>query len=434
MKKSIGLVREGYSIWERRCPFTPPQVEKIVRMGINVYIQPSGKRVFHDRQYEQAGAIVTEDLSNANTILGVKQVPKENLIPGKTYLFFSHTIKAQRDNMDLLDAIRDKKVRLIDYECITRGGVPGAPRLVAFGEYAGKAGMIDSIRGIGQQLLYKGISTPFLNVGSAYMYSSFMKAADTIKHAGNDFHEATIGQSVTFYNPLIFLFTGTGNVNRGAREVFNLLPHTWVNPKDFPSFIDSLRNKIETPIVGCQVDIQDMVIRKKDGGFDKKEFYTHPERYQSIFFDTFAKHSNVLVNGIYWDARYPRVVSKENLRTTQTENRRLHFIADISCDPNGGIESLSAATKVDSPFVSISDPPEAKDIMIMGCDILPSELPREASAHFGNHLLPFIDSLASNVTTDNLPPELRSACIADNGKLRDRFMYIEKLRYEKESK
>jgi alpha-aminoadipic semialdehyde synthase len=407
----------------------------VVRLGIDVLIQPSSKRVFPDKHYEAAGAVVTEDLSAANAIFGVKQVPKENLLAGKTYLFFSHTIKAQLDNMALLDALRAKNVRLIDYECITREGKAGAPRLVAFGEYAGRAGMIDSLRGVGQQLLYKGLSSSLLSVGSTYMYPSYVSAAEAVKRAGAAFHEATVGEARSAFNPLVFVFTGTGNVNRGARQVFNLLPHTWVPPEHFAEFAArelGPGGAVQSPIVGCQVEIQHMVERVADGGFDKKEFYAQPELYRSTFFDKFARHCNVLVNGLYWDARYPRVVCKGDLKRAALErSSRLHFIADISCDPNGGIESLAAATKLDSPFVSVADPPEASDVMLMGVDILPSELPREASQHFGDYLLPFVEPLAAGRATEELPAELRGACITDAGHLRERFAYIEKMRHEK---
>lgn len=54
------------------------------------------------------GAIIEEDMSEASLIIGVKVVPIDSLMRDKTYAFFSHTIKAQQDNMPLLDAILDK--------------------------------------------------------------------------------------------------------------------------------------------------------------------------------------------------------------------------------------------------------------------------------------------------------------------------------------
>ena len=70
-------------------------------------------------------------------VTGVKKCPIERLIKDKTYAFFSHTIKAQKDNMPLLDSILEKGIRLVDYEKIVNAE---GQRLVAFGQYAGIAG------------------------------------------------------------------------------------------------------------------------------------------------------------------------------------------------------------------------------------------------------------------------------------------------------
>ena len=168
----IGIVREHFSEWERRAPLTPEHVKSLVRQGIRVNIQPSTKRVFSDMQYEQVGAEITEDLKGASVIFGVKQVPLQFLLPEKTYMFFSHVIKAQSQNMALLDECIKQKIRLIDYECIRAGGTQEGSRLVAFGGFAGTAGMIDIFQGIGRRLLAAGFNTPFLNIPQAYTMHS----------------------------------------------------------------------------------------------------------------------------------------------------------------------------------------------------------------------------------------------------------------------
>lgn len=424
----IGIVREAYSAWERRSPFTPTQVQNLVKKyGVDVVVQPSGKRVFPDGEYLRAGATLSDDLSGCSAIFGVKQVPKDDLIPEKTYLFFSHTIKGQLDNMELLDKLLEKRVRLIDYECITRNGDLNAPRLVAFGQYAGMAGMIDTFRGLGQQLLHHGLSSPFLSIGSAYMYPSYDAAKSAIKDAGRAFVKQREQQSwPDRFDPLVFMFTGKGNVNQGARQVFNLVPHRMVKPEDLESVLSS-ESKDLPPIIGCQVDLRDMVENRVDGVFDRQGFYTEPEKYCSVFYEKLARHCNVLVNGLYWDARFPRIITKKDVETSS--DRRMHFIADISCDVNGGVELLSRSTSVEEPFLRNCGP--KKDIDILGVDILPSELPREASQHFGDYLLPFVTQLAKGESTEQLAPELRSACITDQGKLRPSFEYITQLRQER---
>ncbi len=107
----------------------------------------------------QAGAIITEDLSHADLILGVKEVPKSKLMANKTYLFFSHTHKGQPYNMALLKEILDKNIRLVDYELMVN---ENKKRLVFFSKFAGYAGFIDGMHGLGHRLLAMGYGTPFL--------------------------------------------------------------------------------------------------------------------------------------------------------------------------------------------------------------------------------------------------------------------------------
>ncbi|GBG26799.1 Saccharopine dehydrogenase NAD+, L-lysine-forming [Hondaea fermentalgiana] len=425
---SVGIVREAYSAWERRAPFTPEQVQRLVnKYGVDVVVQPSGKRVFADGEFERAGATLSDDLSGCAAIFGVKQAPIDTLLKDKTYLFFSHTIKGQLENMELLDKILEKNIRLIDYECITKNGTAGAPRLVAFGQYAGMAGMIDAIRGVGQQLLHQGLSSPFLSVGSAYMYPSYETAKCAVRDAGRAFTQQRAQQVwPDRFDPLVFLFTGRGNVNQGARQVFYHVPHRMVPPEDLERVLHE--GKDLPPIIGCQVDLHHMVERRTDGGFDRKEYYTAPEKYKSVFYERLARHANVLVNGIYWDARFPRVLAKRDLERTDLD-RRLHFVADISCDIGGGIEILDRSTTIEDPFLVGLGP--KNDLDVMGVDILPSELPREASQHFGDYLLPFVAELAQGTPTASLAAELQGACIADQGELRPRYTYIDQLRRER---
>ena len=93
----IGIRREDKSVWERRAPLTPAHLQDILQTHKDIYfvVQPSQKRVFSDYEYEKAGAILSEDLSQCSLILGIKEVPLEKLMPGKTMMYFSHTIKVK---------------------------------------------------------------------------------------------------------------------------------------------------------------------------------------------------------------------------------------------------------------------------------------------------------------------------------------------------
>ena len=157
--KIIAIRREDQSVWERRAPLAPSNVRRLVRSGVKVIVQPSNRRAYPVKLYLAAGAILQEDISSASVIFGVKQVPVDQLIPNKTYCFFSHTIKAQESNMPLLDAILKKNIRLIDYEKLTDDN---GQRVVAFGKYAGVAGMVNILHGLGLRLLALGHHTPFM--------------------------------------------------------------------------------------------------------------------------------------------------------------------------------------------------------------------------------------------------------------------------------
>jgi alpha-aminoadipic semialdehyde synthase len=177
----LGIRREDKNKWERRVPLAPEHVRKLVADGVRVIVQPSKLRIFPDAAYRDAGAELCEDLSPAGVILAVKEVPQSLLLSDKTWLFFSHTIKAQPKNMPLLDELLKRRIRLIDYECITVGGQRGGKRLVAFGRYAGLAGMVDFLRGLGERFLSMGYSTPFLNVAAMYMYPDVSHALRAIE-------------------------------------------------------------------------------------------------------------------------------------------------------------------------------------------------------------------------------------------------------------
>ena len=177
----IGILREVKGKWERRVPLVPDQVDQLTRSGIQVLIQPSERRIFTDEEFRKAGAVVTNDLAPANCIFGVKEFPLQSLMPNKSYMIFSHTIKAQSYNMPFLDACLSQKVRLYDYECIRQPESDGGQRLVAFGKYAGICGMIDCLRGFGARLLALGFSTPFMGAASSYMYPSVVDAQEAVR-------------------------------------------------------------------------------------------------------------------------------------------------------------------------------------------------------------------------------------------------------------
>ncbi|GAB9474451.1 Alpha-aminoadipic semialdehyde synthase [Globisporangium polare] len=439
MRKSVGIVREVYNKWERRAPLTPAHVRSLVQSGVQVLIQPSHSRIFSDEQYALAGARVTEDLSPANVIVGVKQVPTQELLPEKTYMFFSHTIKAQQENMELLDTVLQKKIMLIDYECITEQGERNGKRLIAFGGNAGRAGMVAGFRGIGERLINMGYSTPFVNVGSSYMYTDLERAKEAVEIAGKKIKQDGLPSDLS---PMTFVFTGNGNVSKGAQEIFRLMPHEMVDPSELPNLPRD--NRV---LYGTVVQ-DDFMVQPIDPSRTqtREDYYQNPHLYEGIFHEKIAPHASMIVNCMYWDDRFPRLLTRQQLEDLRKSgNKKLLGIADISCDIGGSVEFLEYSTEIERPFAlydvnakKMKDDLEGDGVMMMSVDILPSELARESSQQFGDKLLEYVnvlsgtDARAPLTTQKELPKELLGACIASNGVLTPKFQYIHRMRAERE--
>lgn len=442
--KVLGIVREQHGMWERRTPLSPDQVKQLLQNvpGSRVLVQPCTRRIYSNEEYRGAGAEISEDISSANLLIGVKQVKKENLIPNKSYIFFSHTIKAQPYSMPLLDSILEKNIRLYDYECITKDGRDDTPRLVAFGSYAGRAGMIDGLQGLGIRLLSEGYSTPFLHIPNTYMHDSLQHAHDAVRAVGKTIAEKGLPTALA---PLVFAFTGTGNVTKGSREIFELLPHEYIKPEELPQLSIDIKTgkKPNNKLYGVIVTAKEMVRHKNPKvAFDKADYYRHPQEYVPTFHDQILPYVTMLVNGMYWDARFPRLISKDNLRQLRAKgNKTLKVVADISCDIDGGVEFLSKPTSIEQPFFTYN--PEKDEIMdnvsnsgvlMLGVDNLPTELPADASRHFGQRLLPLLPSIllskgsTSQEDMSDISPEMRRACLTSHGSLMPKWQYISRLR------
>jgi alpha-aminoadipic semialdehyde synthase len=449
----VGIRREGKSRWERRSPLAPVHVKALVERGIKVLVQPSTIRVYHDSKYQEAGAIISEDLSSCGLILGVKEVPGDQLIPEKTYMFFSHTIKAQPYNMPMLDLILSRKIRLIDYEKITDDS--GA-RTIFFGRYAGLAGATDLLHALGDRLLALGSSTPFLHLGYSYMYSSLNAAKEAVESVGEEI--ASVGLPPNF-SPLLFGFISNGNSSRGAQEIINMLPHTWIKPSEVDALMAEAKKnptdkKFTHQVFATIIEGDDYMVAKEDSSmkgkpFDKKHYYTHPSEYRSIFHEKFAPHLSVIMNCRYWDERFDRMITNQQMKTlVETGTSRLIAVADISCDPQGSLEFLAKTTSIDAPlFVydpksrEIYEPSSDKDymyrpgIVMLAVDNLPTELPKEATTYFGDKLVGHVEAIAKSRTlapyeemAKELPKDIYRAVVTANGALTPPFAYIAELR------
>uniref|UniRef100_A0A914EBA5 Saccharopine dehydrogenase (NAD(+), L-glutamate-forming) n=1 Tax=Acrobeloides nanus TaxID=290746 RepID=A0A914EBA5_9BILA len=444
----LAIRRETINAWERRAPLAPIHVKKLTRKGIKVLIQPSNRRAFPIQDYIGAGAIVQEDISAAQLIISVKSVPVEELLPKKTYAFFSHTIKAQQDNMPMLDTILQRKIRLIDYEKIVDSK---GRRMVMFGKWAGYAGFINILHGLGLRLLALGHHTPFLHIALAHNYSDSHMAINALRDCG---YEIALGRLPRSLGPLVFVFTGTGNVSQGAQELFEQFPHEYVDPHTLPKVATKGQlNKI----YGCVVSRSDHMIRKEGGKFDMEEFEQHPERYVSKFASEIAPYASVIVNGIFWEPSTPRLITipdskvllqphgnkKLDVPGCPSLPHRMIAICDISADPGGSMEFMTECTTIDKPFTiydadfnkfsdSFANP---SGCLVCSIDNMPAQMPVEATEHFGNLALPFIEDML-NCETDQpfdtlqCREEVKRAIITSDGELTPNFKYIQDLRAE----
>ncbi|KAI9496686.1 Saccharopine dehydrogenase-domain-containing protein [Zychaea mexicana] len=426
--RSIGIRREDKSRWERRAPLTPDAVNALVQeTGARVYIQPSTKRIFPDSAYTKAGAIVSEDLSAADIILGIKEVPPSKLMPDKTYVFFSHTHKGAPKNMPMLKDILDKRIRLIDYELMKDPATH--TRLVAFGKFAGNSGMVDGLHGMAHRFLGLGYNTPFMYLSMAHTYRGLPSAKLATRNMGNIIENEGTPKD---FGPLVFAFTGSGNVTQGALEIFKELPHEFVPAADLAKLVND-KNPRLNKVYGTHLKVGDYTQRKRDGVFSYQEYLEHPERYHSAFADNIAPYVNSVITGAYWDERYPRMMTNAQLRELQLRQKqglvnkgRMMSLIDIVCDTRGAFECLSHSTNIEDGFYYYDaiNGAEHKDvekdgIQIMGIDILPAELASDSSKHFSSVLYPHIKDLIHPKAESliNLPPMLAHATIADNGQL-----------------
>lgn len=393
----IGIIREGKVPSDARTPLTPEQCKQIVeQFPVELVVEPSEVRAYTDEEYLAQGITLSTDLSDCAILLGVKEVPVSKLIPGKTYLFFSHTVKKQAQNRRLLQTILEKKIRLIDYEKLTddRGD-----RLIAFGFYAGLVGAHNALW-------------------------TYAKRTGTFQlprmQECHDYAEVKAGYATTEFPPVRIVLTGGGRVAAGAIRNLHDMDIHQVSPHDF------LTKDFDRPIF-TQLFAHDYV-QHRDGPriFDKAHFYAHGEEYVSVF-GPYAQRAHIFINGIYYDRKAPKFFSVAEMAQTDF---RLQVIADVSCDigEESSIPITIRPSTIADPVYGINRQtglecapflPEAVDVMAI--DNLPSELPRDASAFFGQQL---IDNILSELLHERDSEIIARAVIAEGGQLTERFAYL----------
>jgi saccharopine dehydrogenase (NAD+, L-lysine-forming) len=357
----IGIIKERKVPVDHRVPFTPEQCKALKKQypSIELVIEPSTIRCFKDEEYEAQGVTLQSDLSDCTVLMGVKEVPEENLIPNKTYFFFSHTAKQQPYNKGLLQTILKKNVQIVDYEYLsTEKG-----RVVAFGRFAGIVGAYNGLLTYGKKFNLYEIKPANECYDMAEMWSEFTKIKlPAIK----------------------ILLTGAGRVSSGAIEV---LQASGIREVTIEEYINNTFNEA----VYAQADTHQYNKHIDGDEFNKKDFHTDPINYDGDFHQ-YIEHTDLLIAGAYWDPKAPVLFTEEDV---MADNFPIKVIADITCDIQGSIPTTLRPSTIAEPVYDIVKgnveevPAYALEdtVSVMAVDNLPCEVPRDASLSFGDQLI-----------------------------------------------
>lgn len=428
MPRSLGIRHEDVSATERRTPLVPADVTTLIHnTGVEILVESSGRRIFSDEAYIQAGARLTDDVTGCDVVVGVKEMPVGTFRKGGVYLFFSHVIKGQQANMPMLADIVQSGATLIDYERIADNN---GRRKLFFGRHAGLAGTINTLWTLGQRLKAMGVDTPLGELKQACRYNRLSEAVDHIKECINVPAHRLLPAKM---RPLIIAVTGGGNVARGALELLDMLPTRRISPADLLNGLIGEHDEVVRVVNICPADY---LVHRDGKRFSMREYTEHPDRFENRFPD-FLPHMHVLINGIYWDERYPKLLTLNWLKQ-HAGSMRLHAVGDITCDPGGSVECTVKATKIDDP-VYIYNPEtgslamgfEGPGLAVMAVDILPSELAHESSAHFSAGLFPYLHEVlgadfGAGFSDLRLPEDLKRAVIVHKGQLTPSYRYLER--------
>ena len=393
----FGIIKERKNPPDRRVVFSPKKLRELQEkfLTAKIEVESSNIRVFTDEEYTKENIQVSKDMTVCDVLLGVKEVPVDALIPNKKYFFFSHTIKKQPYNRNLLKAILDKNIELYDHETITK---ENGMRLIGFGRYAGIVGAYNGFRAIG--LTTKSFQLP---------------KAETLDSKKELIKEL---QKITLSNKFKILLTGNGKVAYGAKEMLDAMNIKQVS-------VDEYLSKTFNEVVYCMIDVLDYNKRKDGQIIDNLDFYNHPETYESNFM-RFAEVTDFFIAGHFFGDGSPYLFTREDAKK---QNFKIKYVADISCDIDGPVASTIRPSTIAEPIYGYHPKKEKevnytdKDaIVVMAVDNLPCELPKDASEGFGEMFLENVIPAFFNNDKDGV---LARAKMTENGKLTERFSYLQ---------
>ncbi len=392
----FGVIKERKNPPDRRAVFSPTGLQNIISKFPNAsfVVEPSDIRAFSDDVYEKSGFNVSDDLSDCDVLLGVKEVPISALIPNKKYFFFSHTIKKQPYNRELLKAMLDKNIEFYDHELIVNDK---GFRLIGFGRYAGIVGAYNGFRAWG--LKEETFTLP--------------KAEEL-----NDQKELELELSKITLPNIKIVLTGKGKVGNGAKEILDAMKIREVSVEDY-------LNKNFDEAVYVQIDVLDYSKRKDGQTLDRFDFYNNPSAYEGDFMK-FAKVSDMYISGHFYGDGAPAFFTQDDAKS---EDFNIKLVADISCDIDGPVASTIRSSTIADPIYGYNaktgkeiDFKDPKAIVVMAVDNLPCELPKDATEGFGEMFLEHVIPAFFNNDNDGV---LERARMTQNGKLTLRYAYLQ---------
>jgi alanine dehydrogenase len=390
---TIGLIKEGKIPADNRVALTPAQCRWIQQnKSISVVVQRSPTRCYTDDEYIKAGIEVKDDVDECDILFGIKEVPVDMLIAGKTYFFFSHTRKLQSYNQKLLQAIIKKEITLIDYECLEH---EDGTRLIGFGFFAGVVGAHNGMMAYGKR-------TGAFSLNRVYKKKNFQELIHTY-----------FGLKLPNIKVAV---TGSGRVAHGILEIMNLMEIHETDPDEFKS------TEFTYPVY-VHLKGADLYVNKLTGTYTRKEFHEHPEYYRCLF-SNYIADTDILLNGVYWYDKVPRLFEMDDMKKPDF---RIQTIADISDDKLGSVPCNLGENTMEDPVYGVDKISGARtapylhgSVDVMAVGNLPNELPRDASRYFGEQLIKFIlDDLISGGSKI-----IEDATITNCGKLTDNFSYM----------
>lgn len=393
----IGIIKEGKNPPDKRVALSPEQCEFILDKydDVEIYVQKSNIRKFEDRDYERLGVAVVDDVSDCDVLIGVKEVPIDELIPNKKYIFFSHTFKEQEYNRDLLQAVIDKNIQLIDWEVITNAK---GQRLIAFGRYAGIVGCYNGF-------LAYGLKTDSYKIKAAHQCDDRAEM------------EAELPK-IKLPNNFKAVITGKGRVGGGALEVIQKIKIKEVSPSDF------LSKTFDDPVYTV-LNVADYYERDDLAPMDKNDFYKNPTGYHSLF-PKYAKEADMYIACHYWDSNSPYIFTREDAKN---KDWKVKIVADISCDIDCAVASTLKPSTIADPLYGYNPKTEKEvdfydndAIGVMAVDNLPCELPKDASESFGKMFIEHVLEPLRGNDPDNI---IERASETKDGKLTKHFAYLE---------